>query len=168
MWLFGRASILRVKSCWTNLARKCWLLIWSRICEKLEEMLVQIHRLLLNFLTFFLAFFRIAYVIDVRRFHCDQMVRPKRYKPWKWPWILVKRQKKHMKISKFLILYHPHFLWYIWRGMLKMPLQCQKIKPAIWHHFSCPIQLHFGYNHWREQVIGLIAQSAVFHRRVEV
>lgn len=27
----------------------------------------------------------IAYVIDIRRFHCDQMIRPKRYKPWRWP-----------------------------------------------------------------------------------
>uniref|UniRef100_A0A914LII5 Uncharacterized protein n=1 Tax=Meloidogyne incognita TaxID=6306 RepID=A0A914LII5_MELIC len=27
----------------------------------------------------------IGYLIDIWRFHCDQMVRPKRYKPWKWP-----------------------------------------------------------------------------------
>jgi hypothetical protein len=32
-------------------------------------------------------FSSIAYMIDIRRFHCDQMVRPKRYKPWKWPWL---------------------------------------------------------------------------------
>jgi len=26
-----------------------------------------------------------AYQIDIRRFHCSAMVRPKRYKPWHWP-----------------------------------------------------------------------------------
>ncbi|KAI1715608.1 warthog protein 5 [Ditylenchus destructor] len=26
-----------------------------------------------------------SYQIDIRRFHCSEMVRPKRYKPWKWP-----------------------------------------------------------------------------------
>uniref|UniRef100_A0A914H2S7 Uncharacterized protein n=1 Tax=Globodera rostochiensis TaxID=31243 RepID=A0A914H2S7_GLORO len=27
----------------------------------------------------------LSFLIDIRRFHCDQMVRPKRYKPGKWP-----------------------------------------------------------------------------------
>ncbi|KAF7637129.1 hypothetical protein Mgra_00003517 [Meloidogyne graminicola] len=27
----------------------------------------------------------IGYLIDVWRFQCDQMIRPKKYKPWKWP-----------------------------------------------------------------------------------
>ena len=27
----------------------------------------------------------IAYMVDIRRLHCDKMARPKRYKPWKWP-----------------------------------------------------------------------------------
>ncbi|KAL3123120.1 hypothetical protein niasHT_005053 [Heterodera trifolii] len=27
----------------------------------------------------------VSYSVDIRRFHCDQMTRPKRYKPWKWP-----------------------------------------------------------------------------------
>ena len=27
----------------------------------------------------------IAYKIDVRRFFCNRLIRPKRYTPWSWP-----------------------------------------------------------------------------------